>query len=121
MADYGTLNGVKGKLNQNTGETSNDTVLAAYQEEADEFINTRVKLMNGSAAVLTDQELDPLADGLAASLYNYWTSPVKDIKGVQYYEQKIINFLKAKYSGLLDDEHTQNTFSKPNSRILGTE
>lgn len=121
MADYGTLNGVKGKLNQNTGETSNDTVLAEYQEEADEFINTRVKLMNGSAAVLTDQELDPLANGLAAALYNYWTSPVKDLKGTQYYEQKIIDFLKAKYSGLLDDKYTQDTFSKTTSRILGTE
>jgi len=121
MADYGTLNGVKGKLNQNTGENSNDTVLAAYQEEADEFINTRVTLMNGSAAVLTDQELDPLADGLAAALYNYWTSPIKDLAGVKMYKQSIIDFLKVKFSGILDEEHKQDTFTKPVSRILGTE
>lgn len=119
MADYGDLDGVKRRIGKNTGETDLDGTLNEYLEEGDEFINTRVTLMNGSATTLTDQELDALNEGYAAAQYNYWTSPSKSMDGMKHYETKIINFLKAKYSGTLDETHTQDTFSKTSSSITG--
>jgi len=121
MADYGTLANVKLLLNFNTGGTEIDSAVNRYLEEADEFIKTRVILMNGGTGVITDEGLDALAEGMAASLYNYWTSPSKNMDGINHYKESIVNHLRAKFSGTMEQEVTQDTFSKSASRILGTE
>ena len=121
MADYGTLANVKLRLNINTGATEADDAITSYLEESDEFINTRVLLMNGTAPITGDQALDALGEGLSAALYNYWTSPSKTMDGIKHYKEGIINHLRAKFSGTMENEITQDTFSKPSSRTLGTE
>jgi hypothetical protein len=119
MADYGTLSNVKLLLNINTGATEADLAITRYLEESDEFINTRVTLMNGSSPT-SDQALDALGEGLAASLYNYWVSPSKSMEGIKHYKEGIVNHLKALFSGTMEQETTQDTFSKTASRTLGT-
>ena len=121
MADYGTRNNVKLLLNINTGATEADSAIDRYLEEADEFINTRILLMNESAPITGEPELDALGEALSASLYNFWTSPSKDLKPVEHYKKGIVDHIKAKFSGRMEDDITQNTFSKPASRTLGTE
>lgn len=121
MADYGTRNNVKLRLNINTGATEADTAIDLYLEESDEFINTRVTLMNGTAPITGDQDLNALGEGLAAALFNYWTSPAKPTEGMKHYKEAIVNHLRAKYSGTMEQDMTQNTFSKTRSRIFGTE
>jgi len=119
MADYGTLDIVKRKLNLNTGATEVDDALNDYLEEADEFINTRVTLMNESSPLVGDEELNALGSSLAAAFYNYWTSPSKSMDGIKHYKEAIVNHLRAKFSGTMEQEVTQNTFSKSASRTLG--
>lgn len=120
MADYGTLSNVKLLLNINTGATEADSAITRHLEESDEFINTRVKLMNGSSPVTGNDALDALGEGLAAALYNYWTSPSKPMDGVKHYKEGIVNHLRALFSGTMEQETTQDTFSKTASRTLGT-
>ena len=119
MADYGTLANVKLLLNINTGATEADSAITRYLEESDEFINTRVTLMNGTAPAKTDA-LDALGEGLAAALYNYWVSPSKSMEGVKHYKEGIVNHLRALFSGTMEQDVTQDTFSKTQSRTLGT-
>lgn len=121
MADYGTQANVKLLLNINTGASEANSAIDRYLEEADEFINTRVLLMNGSAPITGNDGLDALGEGLAAALYNYWTSPSKSMDGIKHYKEGIVNHLKALFSGTMEDETTQDTFSKPPSRVFGTE
>jgi len=121
MADYGTLADVKRKVKINTGATEADDELNDYLEDADEFINTRVTLMNETAPITGDEELNSLGTKLAAAYYNYWTSPVKDLESSKYFEKKVIDHLRAKFTGTMEEGITQNTFSKTSSRILGTE
>lgn len=121
MADYGSQTIVKRKLNLNTGSTEADDTIDDALEEADEFINTRVTLLNGSAPLVGDASLNALGSAYAAAIYNYLTSPSKPMDGMKHYESKIINHLKAKFTGTMEDEITQDTFSKSASRTLGTE
>ena len=121
MADYGTLANVKLRLNINTGAPEADTAITAYLEESDEYINTRALLMNGTAPKTGDDALDALGEGLAGAIYNYWTSPSKPMDGMKHYKEGIVNHLRAKFSGTMELETTQDTFSKTSSRTFGTE
>lgn len=120
MPDYGTVLAVKRKLNLNTASTEVDDHIDDYLEESDEYINTRVTLMNGTAPIVGDEELDALGSSLAASLYNYWTSPSKSLTGVEHFKKAVVDHLKAKFASKMEQDVTQNTYSKTASRTLGT-
>jgi len=120
LADYGTSDIVKRRLGIDTSITDVDSAIDDYLEEADEFINTRVKLMKGTQPDTSDAELLALGSSLAAALYTYWNSSKKDIKPVEHFKQSIVDHLKVEYSSMMDDT-SQNTFSKTSSKIKGTE
>jgi len=121
--DYGTLNGVKRKINLDLSITSADTKLTELLNEAEGYINTQIKLHATSPISPTDADLTGLSTRLAAASYNYWTSPKKSDKLYQVVidiQKEVVYYILATYGRKNPDGHAAGVvFTKTVSAIDG--
>lgn len=75
---YGSIREVKRRLNISDSETSSDSKMQDYISEADNYVNVQISLHAVTPIVSPDAELVSLASSLAAGLFNYWQTPIKD-------------------------------------------
>jgi hypothetical protein len=117
---YATLAKVHERLNIADSVTAPDTKIASYILEADGYCNTQINL-HASTPITNDDELDGLANGLAAAIYVYWTTPDKKIDGIREYKKQISEFVKAKYGRKNVDGLSALAVTKTASKITGKE
>ena len=96
---YGSLREVKRRLNLSDTEQTSDPKIGDYINEADNFINTQISLHALTPITAADAELTSLASSLAAAIFNYWQTPIKDrnLDGITSWKASIQNHLMAAY------------------------
>ena len=79
------LREVKRRLNIPDSESSTDTKIEDFMQEADNFVN--IQLSPHATIPITNPgpELVSLSSSLAAAIFNYWQTPIKDrnLSGIQ--------------------------------------
>ena len=78
QSGYASLRECKRRLNITDTILSTSEKINDYMREADNYINTQIKLHDLTPIVNPDPELVSLASSLAAAIYNYWQTPMKD-------------------------------------------
>lgn len=96
---YGDLREVKRRLNLSDSESTSDQKIQDYINEADNFINTQISSHALTPISAADAELVSLSSSLAAALFNYWQTPIKDrnLDGITSWKASIQNHLMAAY------------------------
>jgi hypothetical protein len=75
---YASLREMKRRINTTDSIVSSDEKCQDYMREADNHINVQIKLHAVTPIANPDPELVSLGSSLAAALYNYWQTPIKD-------------------------------------------
>ncbi len=90
--------------------------------DADSFVNVQVGVHATTPLTNPDDQIISLASGLAAALYNYWQTPVKDrtLDAVKEWQKMIGDHVKAVYGQEDISGHTGRTFGSTNG-VTGTE
>ena len=117
---YATLSKVHERLNIADSVTAPDTKIASYIAEADGYVDTQIAL-HAVVPVSADAELIGLANGLAAAIYVYWTSPSRPAEGLRNYKQQIQDYIRARYGKKNPSGLSGSTWGKTASGLDGTE
>lgn len=117
---YATLAKVHERLNIADSVTASDTKIASYMSEADGFIDRQFGI-HTTVPVASDNELNGLANGLAAAIYVYWTDSSHPLDGLREYKKQISEHIKVRYGQKNIDGLSANSFVKTTSAITGTE
>ena len=75
---YSDLAQVKKRLNQDLLVTAPNIKIHDNMQEAVNYVNTQINLHAITPIEAPDPEIISLASSLAATLYNYWQTPIKD-------------------------------------------
>ena len=96
---YADLQETKRRLNIPDSTTSSDIKIAANMREADNYINTQSALHATVPFTNPDPELISLSSSLAAALFNYWQTPIKErnLDGVKEWKKSISGHILAVY------------------------
>lgn len=97
---YADLRKCKRKLNLEDSTSSADLKIADMMTDADSYVNTQLETHNVTVPLTNpDNELIELASSYAATLFNYWQTPIKDrnLDGINKWEDKISQHIVAKY------------------------
>lgn len=119
---YADLKSVKQYLNIPDSITATDEKIETNMRDADSFVNVQMGVHEATPLTEPDQQLISLASGLAASLYNYWTTPAKDrtLDGVKQWENRIGYHVKAVHGNTDISGTTGRTF-RTTRGVTGTE
>jgi len=96
---YADLRETKRRLNiPDTVEASNPKIEDQMQE-ADNYVNTQIKLHATTPIENPDAELVSLSSSLAATFFNYWQTPIKDrnLDGIKSWKKAIQDHIQATY------------------------
>lgn len=120
---YASVKAVKQRCLISDSIISADEAIQTYATEADNYINTQASLHAATPFVNPNPELNSLAEGLAAALYQYWNAPVKDtnMTAIKQYKKFIDDYIVATYKRANPSGLTAGTFSKTASAVTGTE
>jgi len=120
--DYADLKEVKERLNIPQSDTNSDEKIGAHMRDADSFINSQIGVHDLVPLTNPDKHLISLASGLSSTLYNYWQTPAKDrtLDGIKAWEDRITDYLRARYGQQDRAGKTGRTFSSTNG-VTGTE
>ncbi len=105
---YASLREVKRRINVTDSIVSGDEKCQDYMREADNYINTQIKLHAVTPIINPDAELISLGSSLAASFFNYWQTPLKD---------RTLEPIKAWKTSI--QEHVMTAYGKYNPTGLG--
>jgi len=107
QSGYADLREVKRRLNIPDLTTSSDLKVADQMQEADNYVNVQIGLHAIVPISVPDPELVSLASSLAASLFNYWQTPIKDrnLDAIKSWKQSI-------------QDHILATFGRKNPNLL---
>jgi len=75
---YAELTETKRRLNLPASNTAPNEKIADNMREADNYVNTQIGLHAITPITQPDPEIVSMASSLAATLYNYWQTPIKD-------------------------------------------
>jgi len=107
QSGYADLREVKRRLNIPDLTKSSDQKIADNMQEADNYVNVQINLHAITPITVPDPELISLSSSLAASLFNYWQTPIKDrnLDAIKTWKQAI-------------QDHILATFGRKNPNLL---
>jgi hypothetical protein len=87
-------------LNIPDSETSSDAKIQDFMQEADNFVNIQISPHAQIPIVNPGPELVSLASGLAATIFNYWQTPIKDrnLEGIAEWKKFVADHVDAVYA-----------------------
>jgi len=96
---YADLMETKKRLNIPDSITASDEKIMSMGREADNYVNTQINLHALTPITNPDPEIVSLATGLAAAIFNYWQTPIKDrnLSGVEEWKKSIQEHILATY------------------------
>ena len=96
---YSDFQQVKKRLNQDLLVTAPDKKIHDNMQEADNYVNTQINLHAITPIDAPDPEIISLSSSLAATLYNYWQTPIKDrnLDGIKSWKIAIQDHILATY------------------------
>lgn len=96
---YADLMETKKRLNIPDSITATDEKIMSMGREADNYVNTQINLHALTPITNPDPEIVSLATGLAAAIFNYWQTPIKDrnLSGVEEWKKSIQEHIMATY------------------------
>jgi len=96
---YADFQQVKKRLNQDLSVTAPDTKIHNMMQEADNYVNTQINLHAITPIDTADPEIISLSTSLAATIYNYWQTPIKDrnLDPIKFWKQSIQDHILATY------------------------
>ena len=96
---YANFEQVKKRLNQDLSVTSPDKKIHDMMQEADNYVNTQINLHAITPIETADPEIISLSTSLAATIYNYWQTPIKDrnLDGIKFWKTSIQDHILATY------------------------
>ena len=105
---YADFQQVKKRLNQDLVVTAPDKKIHDMMQEADNYVNTQINLHAITPIETPDPEIISLSTSLAATIYNYWQTPIKDrnLDPIKFWKQSI-------------QDHILATYGRMNPNLLG--
>jgi len=96
---YANFEQVKKRLNQDLSVTAPDKKVHDMMQEADNYVNTQINLHAITPIETPDPEIISLSSSLAATIYNYWQTPIKDrnLDGIKFWKLSIQDHILATY------------------------
>lgn len=96
---YTDLQETKRRLNIPDSVTASDEKIMSMGREADNYINTQINLHATTPIANPDPELISMGTGLAAAIFNYWQTPIKDrnLEGIEEWKKSIQEHILAVY------------------------
>lgn len=94
------LRETKRRLNIPDSVSSSNGKIQDFMQEADNFVNIQVSPHADIPITNPGPELVSLASSLAAAIFNYWQTPIKDrnLSGIQEWKKFIADHINAVYS-----------------------
>ena len=94
------LRETKRRLNKPDSENSSDSKIQDFMQEADNFVNIQLSPHTSIPITNPGPELVSLASGLAATIFNYWQTPIKDrsLDGINEWKKFISDHVDAVYA-----------------------
>jgi len=117
MTTYYALTAIKDKLH--IDDTDQDPYINRLGEQADSYINTQISIHATTPISFPDEEINALANKLAAAEYLMWNSPDHPRALYDSSRKDIQDYLMTKYGKKNPSGTTANTFSKTSSSITG--
>ena len=108
------LRETKRRLNIPDSVTSSDGKIQDFMQEADNFINIQISPHADIPITNPGPELVSLASSLAATMFNYWQTPIKDrnLDGIAEWKKFIADHVKAVYGKYSQNLGGGNLFGK---------
>ena len=96
---YADLLEAKKRLNIPDSVTASDEKIMSMARESDNYVNTQINLHAITPITNPDPEIVSLSTGLAAAIYNYWQTPIKDrnLEGMNEWKKSIQEHILAVY------------------------
>jgi|TARA_R110002072_G_scaffold129883_1_gene268522 hypothetical protein len=93
------LREVKRRLNIPDSESSTDSKIEDFMQEADNFVNIQLSPHATIPVTNPGPELVSLSSSLAAAIFNYWQTPIKDrnLSGIQEWKKFVGDHVNAVY------------------------
>ena len=93
------LRETKRRLNIPDSESSSDEKIGDFMQEADNFVNIQISPHASIPITNPGPELVSLASGLAATIFNYWQTPIKDrnLDGIEQWKKFVADHIMAVY------------------------
>ena len=90
---------VKRRLNISASNTAPNEKIADSMREANNYINTQIKLHSLTPISEPDPEIISMASSLACTMYNYWQTPIKDrnLEATHEWKKAIQDHIMAAY------------------------
>ena len=100
IGQVATLRETKRRLNIPDAVKSSDDKIGDYMQEADNFVNIQVSPHADIPIKNPGPELVSLASSLAATMFNYWQTPIKDrnLDGIKEWKKFVADHINAVYS-----------------------
>ncbi len=94
------LRETKRRLNIPDSVESSDGKIQDFMQEADNFVNIQVSPHADIPIVNPGPELVSLASSLAATMFNYWQTPIKDrnLDGIKEWKKFVADHINAVYA-----------------------
>jgi len=98
-AGYTDLLETKKRLNIPDSITASDEKIMSMGREADNYVNTQINLHALTPIANPDPEIVSMATSLAAAIFNYWQTPIKDrnLSGINEWKKSIQEHILATY------------------------
>jgi len=93
------LRETKRRLNIPDSESASDEKIGDFMQEADNFVNIQISPHASIPITNPGPELVSLASGLAATIFNYWQTPIKDrnLDGIEQWKKFVADHIMAVY------------------------
>ena len=94
------LRETKRRLNLPDSVGTSDAKIQDFMQEADNYVNIQISPHATIPITNPGPELVSLASGLAATIFNYWQTPVKDrnLSGIQEWKKFVSDHINAVYA-----------------------
>jgi hypothetical protein len=94
------LRETKRRLNIPDSESSSNAKIQDFMQEADNFVNIQLSPHTTIPITNPGPELVSLASGLAATIFNYWQTPIKDrnLDGIEQWKKFVADHVNAVYA-----------------------
>lgn len=104
----------KRRLNIPDSDGNSDAKIQDFMQEADNFVNIQVSPHATIPITNPGPELVSLASGLAATIFNYWQTPIKDrnLKGIDQWKKFVADHILAVYGKMSQNLGGGNLFGK---------
>jgi len=96
---YANLRETKRRLNIPDTVDASDGKVQDQMQEADNYVNVQINLHATTPINNPDPELISLSSSLAAVLFNYWQTPIKDrnLDGIKEWKRAIQSHIESTY------------------------